>query len=505
MLLVVGAPPGGFKGGLWAGFSNNDLADNMSPETYNYLVDDSGLTARTGCAKENDTEIGTGTGATGLHRFYDGTGHKTFIKVGADIYELAATGASTSRLTGLGASAEYHFADWLGNCFAAGGEASLYQATTGGFSAVPWLDEAGGSTSDWTSLPKPKCLVVHKEHLWFIDADLTHDGGTRIGFTKRDYGDRLFEDPLNANTYGSWLACDKADGQPLVALRRLPIADCLMAWKRRKTYVITGDYDETSNTLQIVPGPPAGAYDQKGTAVCPDGFVRWYGPEGVWEYRQDTGPRHISRAIDYLLRQIPDADRPKVCAGYWNRYFLLMNCKDGYGYAYDTERGCWVQIRGWNVGRMVVYEDDTLHAARANAGYVDKLFTGYNDNGAAIRAFWKTKFFAPAPGVQHMLRFLRARTSGESVKIYWWSDPGSGAAGSVNIVQPAPGVKLGSFLLGTDRLIDVSELINYGMFEDRPMGGQLFREIQFAFEESSISAHTVDFLEATAVPVRRDV
>jgi hypothetical protein len=501
--LVIGSPEtGGFNGGLWLGVSNNELKPNMSPEMYNYLVDDSGLTKRSGSLKDNATEIGSATGATGLHRH---AGSKTYLKIGASVYELASTGASTERLAGLTAGDEVSFASWAGYCLLADG-ANLYAATTAAFSATAWLDETGASTAGWTLTPTPLALAVHKEHLWWIDHD-----SSRVGFTVRGYHNRVFEDTINANNYGSWVYCDADDGQYLTALARLPFADCLMAWKKGKSFFIEGDYDSTANTLAVRPGPPAGAYSQKAVVVCPDGFVRWFGPEGVWEYSQATGPRHISRPVDYELRKMTEANKLKAACGYWNRYFLISYV---YGagsannriFAYDTERGCWIQIRGWSIACFATFEDGSLRGARSNAGFVDHLFHGLDDNGTDIAAMWKTKYFNPGFGWIWALRYLRARTISTNMTIRYTGNAESGLVGSAIITRTPTtgGLVLGAWTLGTSVLTSL-EAMGYFTFEDTPACGEEFREIQFSLEESSDVTHSIDYLEALIYPVRRDV
>lgn len=617
---TIGAPEhGSFNGGLWIGFSNNDLQPNESPEMYNYLVDDSGLTKCPGCAKDNATQIGSGTGTTGLFRFYNGSAYKTFAKIGTRIYDVASTGYShflntdvteagdasnqcsswvlvggdlnntnagvlywkltdaagtrtvsvyknsdgaagnlvaqgsrsgdgevslaeqnSSGLTGavtvaytgddtdlasntltyaaLTAATVVQWASWFGRYFYAD-EVNLYAGTTGSPTAITFADEDGNPVS-WASAPYPKSPVVHKEHLWFIDARAANDGGTRIVFTKTDYYDRLYH---SGTDYVSYVNCDKNDGFPLVGLVRLP-SDELMAFKNgnNKTYLITGDYQGTAaNTLNPRPGPPAGAFSQSAIDVGPDGFVRWCGLSGVWEYRRDVGSRHISRPIDYGLSLVSSANQPKIRVKhttYQGRLYLVVSYAStgttnnrcfiaDVGRRGRLDQPCWVQRRSWGAADLYVYEDGTLHAGWADTGYVKKLFYGANDDGSAIACLYKTKYFTWVHGVVHALRYLRfgGRTSAGTITITYLGDVASGASGTVDIEQPATGTALGEFLLGTSALVGVEDLLNYGTFDDRPPGGQCFREIQFSFSESSSSAHSIDFLEVTAAPVRRDV
>ncbi len=620
-VFLLGDPrQGGFRGLNTCG-SNNDLAWGQSPNMHNYLVSNTGLAKRKGCAKDNAVEIGSGVGATGLHRHSDGTKYRTFIKIGARVYDLQATGQSDyviemaeagdaadqldnwvieganpgntdagvlywkltdtagtrtvdlyknsdgleenkvasgslagdgtitlaavndSGLTGavdvaytaddtdlaantltfgtLDANAEIEFESWANRYFFVDG-VSMYSGTAGLASAVAWLDEDGNPTADWELLPTPAALVLHKEHLWWFDKN-----SSRVGFTVRGHYDRIFEDTLNAGNYGSWVHCDAGDGQYLTALVRMPMADALMAFKREKSFFIEGDFDSVSNTLVVRSGFPSGAYSQKGVTVGPDGFVYWYGPDGIWQYRHDAGPICVSRNkdlqldIDAVLQGIPFASRTKCCMGYdIARQYLLFfypsasSTYNDLGLAYDTVKREWMPIRAWNVARVCEYEDGTIHAGWSNSGHVKKLFAGDNDDGAAISYYYETKYYGIS-GVEGILDSIRARiTAGYFLKVKWESDPGTGINGEIEFAvdetPPAwgdrdhPGTIAGALHWG-DR--DNPGTIPNSAWDDRNArltadfatrvdAGQRFREVKFIFEGSSVSPHALDFVEA---------
>jgi hypothetical protein len=623
-VILLGDPAqGGFRGYNSCG-SNNDLAWGQSPNMYNYLVSNTGLAKRKGCVKDNAAEIGGGAGATGLHRHYNGTAYKTFVKIGTRVYDLQATGASNyvigvteagdasnqlsawsilgansgntnagvlywsltnsgttrtvdlyknsdgaaenkvatgyrtgdgviilaaandSGITGtvtvaysgddttlaantltfgtLTAGDEIEFESWASRYFFVDG-ISMYSGTTGNASAVAWCDEDGALTDAthpsgaWTLLPTPQTLVLHKEHLWWFDKN-----SSRVGFTLRNYYDRVYENTVSAGTYGSWVACDADDGQYLTALVRAPMSDNLMAFKRDKSFIIDGDYDDTSNTLIVRPGPPCGAYSQKGVITCPDGFVRWYGPSGIWQYRQDTGPMCISRNkqaglnIEDELNRIAAANRGLCCLG-WDseRQYLLFfypygsSAYNDRGLAFDVVKMEWMPIRSWNVARLCNFEDGTIHAGWSNAGYVKKLFYGYNDDGAAISCYYETKYYG-RPQVESVLDSIRGRvTAGRKLTFGWQSDPGTGISGSVTFAYGTAPVVLGNrenpgaegtFTLGDKTSPGSGTTISdrnarvVADFARRVIAGQRFREMKFIFSESGTGAHSLDFIEA---------
>jgi hypothetical protein len=432
--------------------------------------------------------------------------------------------SNTLRYPALAIGDEIEFESWASRYFFADG-ANLYSGTTGGASATTWLDENGDSTAGWTLLPTPAVLVLHKEHLWWFDKN-----SSRVGFTARNYHDRVFENTVDASNYGSWVACDADDGQYLTALVRLPLSDCLMAFKRDKSFIITGDYDTTSNTLAVRPGPAMGAYSQKAVAVSPDGFVYWYGPAGIWRYREDTGAICISRNkqasldIESDLAAITSAYRNKCCMGYdYERHYVLFFYPHGTatandrGLAFDTVKNEWMPIRNWSVARLCNFEDGTTHAGWSNAGYVKKLFTGYNDDGAAISCYYETKYYG-RPQVESVLDSIRGRvTAGRALTFAWRSDPGTNISGSVIFAYGSAPTVLGdrnhpggtgTFTLGdktnpgSGTTLSDHDARVIADFARRMTAGQRFREMKFIFQESSVAAHSLDFIEARTYPRR---
>ncbi len=519
--LILGDPAqGGFRGINLAG-SNNDLAYGQSPNMYNWMVSSTGLETRDGELKDNGTEISSATGVTGLFRFFDSSTDKTFVKVGTTVYTLAPTGASASACAAtLVAATEIEFCSWFSSCFFAD-EVNLYRATTGLFTAVSFLDEDGNAvlTSD---VPEPMCPVQHKEHLWFIDA--SHR--TRVVFTVRDYYDRLFEDPLNAGQYGSWLACDRDDGIDLVGLIRDGTE--LLAFKPHKFFRISGDYDATTDTTDVSPGASVGAYSQKSIVSCPMGVI-FCGPDGIWLYRRDTGltclslNKQLGLDIKSELDGVTDANKAKICCGYYNHLFLVWypygsSTYCNRGMALDLNKMEWQPFRDWNISRFCIFEDDTVHAGRANAGFVDKLFTGTDDNGAAITSYYETKWYG-TPGVEMVLDAVEGRIlSGRSLTFGWKSDAATNISGSYPFTYGAAPIVwgdrdnpggAGKFTWGNrdnpgsgSSWSDRTNLVSID-FAKRMAGQVRYKEIQFSFYKSSKEKQQIDFFNCYSFPQRR--
>lgn len=510
MLLVIGDPKtGGFNGGVKLGISNNDLAVNESPEMWNFLVDESGLVKMPGSWKDNEEEIVVDTPITGLYRFFDGTVFKTFAKCGTKVVEVKTTGAHTDIATGLTAATEIQFESWFSRYFFVDGS-DLWSGTTGAASKVTIKDEKGNTREDG-NLPKGLSIALHNQRLW-ITRNASYP--TYVYFSEMDFYDRW--------KVNGWVACDRDDGQPITGM--IEYNGKIIIWKKFKMFFIQGD--PAMGNLSVTRGPNCGAYDQKSIVNCPDGFVRWYGPDGIWEYSDSTGVQRISRNIDSELKNILDNNRPKACAGAWDRYYVFFYPHrtaatfNDRGFAYDTWLKIWMPIKGWNISCLCRFEDNTLHGGCADSGFVKKLFYGTTNDGAETECYWESKFFL-FPGMIYALNKIRASVKeGHSLRIAWQSDYGSNVSGTYEVYQPIMGGILADenddpadtdFWVGdaqeggdgNDMLLsEDDEGAFQAEFHDRIKPGQNFREIKFSFWNKSIEELQLDYVEVTLDPVR---
>ncbi len=503
--IVLGDPrTGGFAGGVRIGISNNDLKPNESPEMWNYLIEDSGLNKRAGCLRDNDTSLGEYP-ITGLYRFFNGTEYKTFAKCGTSVYDVAASGASAVIASGLAEDAEIQFASWFGKYFFVDGN-NLWTGTTGAASKVTYLDENGDPLGG--ELPKGKSILLHNQRLWLT---YNQDRRTYVYFSETDFYDRW--------RAMSWVACDRDDGKKITGF--IEDRDKIISFKRNQLYFILGDY--TLGNLSVVLGPSVGAYDQKSIVRCPDGYIRFYGPNGVWQYSDATGVINISQGkIDKELKRIPEARREQVCAGFYDRYYILFypstDGRNDKGLAYDVYNNCWIPLRGWNVSCCYTFEDNSLHAGWTSGGFIKNLFTGLHDDGDEIECFWSSKYFGETGIINCLDRIRVAIRSGQSLTISYNSDPGENTASSISFFVPDVGKYLGDdnhpendgFMLGDDNILDDGDILiseeelgkELEEFRDRLEGGQTFREIQFAIYEKSVEPNQIDFIECEYFSVR---
>jgi len=450
---------------------------------------------------------------TDIHIDADSTNIIDEDTLDASAVEDASVSSNTLTFMEIGSDDEIGFTSWFSRYFFSDGS-GLYSGTTGSALELKLYNENGYSlTADNHNeiigiQPHGDILLVHKERLW-----LTRDPNypTRVYWSQVNYYNRYFTN--GGAGVVCWVPCGQNDGQNITGMVRYQ--DKLFVTKLNQSYWIGGEPADTgSGTLNVAAGPTVGAYDQKTIAVCPDGYIRFFGPDGVWQYSDmlgtaTTGAQHISKSIDSELDQISSTNKDKCCAIYYDHYYLLFYPYGDVNYcnrgmAYDTQRQQWYPIHDWNIGIMVKFEDDTLHAGLSNTGYVTQLFNGYNDNGNEIAAYFKSRFEGNN-GIEQCLDSIRAINviSGGTFKIGWGSDAGHSAAGSFSNTYSGRGAVLGEFILGEDIIVskEMAESASSSPLK-RTNNAQRFQKIYFEILETGLEKHSIDYLEIKSYPIR---
>jgi hypothetical protein len=418
---------------------------------------------------------------------------------------------NTLTFPSLTAADEIEFVSWWGKYFFTDGT-DIYFGTTGGATLLSLLDENGVAISGVH--PHGKTPVVHQERMW-----LTRDPNypTRVYFSMGDYYDRFHTN--GGVDVASWVSCDRDDGQAITGMIRYN--GRLFVTKRHKTYWIIGEPSDVfpfSGTLQVISGPPSGAYDQKTLVDCPDGFLRWFGPDGVWQYSDSTGAVNISANIYDELKDISETNKAKCAVGWFGHYFVLTYPNTDNGtyndrtMVFDTYRGQWYPMDGLIMSRMIRYEDNTLHAGSSSEGHVYTMFTGNTDNDVDISCYFKTRMECNIPGFEQCLRSIQIMNlkDGQSVTIRWNANQDSPASGSVTDTFSFIGTYLGEFQLGDEDIPDDGDLL---VSEDeldtsstsplhRVDNTNRFRSIYFEIEETGPTPHSFDYLEIKSTITR---
>lgn len=508
--LKIGHPDkGGFAGVV---FSNTDniLRPNQSPKCFNYLVNQKSLITRKGCISDHTLELMADTGLSGLARYFDGNVYHTLAKCGTTLFDVNPTGEHRELMTNL-AGKEICFEKWLGHYFFID-QNILYHGTQDAIVPETVKLCAPDGTELTGEKPYGTIPILHNGRLWWIG------GHSTPFFSEIDFYDRYLtlDDP---QYLACSIACDEDDGQDIVA--GLPYNGKLILWKREKMFFVTGDFSEA---LGIVPDvimvTPTGVYSQKGVIKCGDGFIRGYGPEGVFQYSDAAGLKMISKDIKDELNLIEFPRREQVCVGWNNGLFMLFYPK-GEEYnnkclAYDPVTGDWLPIEDWHVSCLVTYENDALYAGWSNKGFVKRLFDGYNDDGATIPTYYETKWFV-LPAEYYMDKIVAGISNGDGeVKITWIGDTRNSAS-TIKSAFTVVGDRLadenrsdlGGFMLSDETEPEGSYLIdeaflsrNYSEYKSRLRPGQRFKKIKFIFESDSRDEHQIDYVEVLLILAR---
>jgi hypothetical protein len=500
---------GGFAGVNFSA-SNNKLRPNQTPKCYNYLVNKRGLITRKGCVSDHTIELVADTGLSGLCRYHDGNVYHTFAKCGSVLFNVNPTGEHTQLLTDL-SNPEIFFEKWLGHYFFFDNN-KLYEGNqeTVTPAEVTLCDQEGTELTG--EKPHGTIPILHNGRLWWIG------GHSTPFFSETDYYDRYMT--MDDKTLlACSLTCDEADGQDLVA--GLSYNGKLIVWKREKMFFIVGNYDELNDIIpEVIMYTTTGVYNQKGVIKCGDGFIRGYGPEGIFQYSDATGLNVISDDIKDELNLIDFDKRDQVCVGWNDGLFYVFYPKNStYNnkcLAFDPKSGDWLPIENWYVSCLVTYEDDRLYAGWSNRGFVKKLCEGYNDDGATIPTYYETKWFV-LPAEYYLDRIIAGISNGDGeVKISWIGDTGNSAStikSAYNIAgdrladEDRP--DLGGFMLsdednlGDSYLIDETVLsVNFSEYKARQRAGQRFKKIKFIFESNSMDEHQIDYVEVYLILAR---
>lgn len=502
---VLGDPAyGGFIGGVRKGISNNDLRPCDAQDGYNYIGSDKGLESRDGSLRVNQEELQQGVPITGLFRFFDGEKFRIFAKCGANVYDVQVSGTSPTIATGLDPSVDIQFARWFGRYFFVDGK-NLWAGTTGAASKVTLLDQDGNPLAN---PPKGHSILIKDQRI-YLAYDPDHN--TYVYFSETDFYDRF--------KATNWVACDRDDGRPVYGMEKH--ANKIFSFKENQIYVIMGDY--SLGNLAVVEGPKVGAWSQKAILDCPDGYLRWVGPDGVWEYNDAEGHRRIDWNIWNDLKKVDPAMTQNICLGWYSPFLVLAFSEPGAPFnnlvtLYDTRTEAWWPVREWYISTMHTATTGELYAGWSNAGFVKQLFVGEHDDGQEIACMWKSKRFG-VPGIEHCLDYIRTSLQrGQSVTISWESDPSHGQAGSRTFTADDVGTYLGDennprdddFLLGDedipgdgDILVSEEELGQGAEdFNTRMRGGITFNEMSFTIEQRGFEKMSLDWVELDIYPTR---
>lgn len=451
-----------FGGGLNLTASNDELKKNESIVRKNWGNSSFGAIEKVnGYTKKNTIAIGAKP-IRGLFRVYlsDGTKHSLAVCNGG-LYYSTDDGATWSRESASVALTETVFntgVNYNDKFFFTNSTNNLYHYTVGTTTAAAA-----------TSKPTDPCKILLKRSDRRLLALVNSTNGSTLYYSKIDPTGTAADDWSAANDAGS-IAIDGAKSEALTGGMTFGAVDVIF-----KDYAAFKVWGYPSPEAIRIPGSPGCAAPY--SVAQGDGLGFHLAHDGIYLY---DGNKFIliSDPIDEIIDNINPSYVQNAFGIYRNGYYWLFYTESGQTVnqkciVYDVLRSnpyagknIWYERDDLAMNCPVVYQgigdDNELYAGTsANTGFVYRLDFSSNgdDDGADIESTCQTKYFND--GLSRIVkRFSKIHinyylASGE-VLVYWYTDKGL-KSGSFSIPITNTGVKLGSFVLGTDTLSEDTE------------------------------------------------
>lgn len=235
--------------------------------------------------------------------------------------------------------------------------------------------------------PTCKYIVVHKNLMFLAGTSATNR--SRLYFS-------LLGDPETWNVL-NFIDVGKGDGDSITGLGILN--DQLAIFKDHSTWVLQGD--AASNFVLRKASEEAGAVVGQSVAPLKQTLVH-LARDGVYFFdgvRVALASEKITKTLLGMnQRQLQQAASIAVSLGYTRKYYLALpegtSTTNTTILVFDSLRAAWSVYRGMPAGEFALWRQfnaDTVVFGSATTGQVYDMDTGYNDDGAAIDAFFITK------------------------------------------------------------------------------------------------------------------
>jgi hypothetical protein len=285
---------------------------------------------------------------------------------------------------------------------------------------------------------KTKYNCVHNNRLW-----LAGDPENPSFFY---WTSLLADDPIDyVDPLTNFAAVDPDDGDVITAIAG--VGANLTIFKRTATFSFWGDPDvEGSSGLKRISGE-VGCASHRSIVNMDSYLIYFAGPrEGVYIF-DGTNLNRISDRIAPLLEKVVNPENSFAML-YKDRYHLFCQDADAaypYNnrvYVYSLKTKSWVVYKGIYAASGTVRDigyEQVLAGTAKNEGYVYELERGYNDNGAAIDAYFTTgdmnfrgKFVEKR--IRKLAIWAKDGTSGDTLAVSYGSDrPNTNTATTIDI------------------------------------------------------------------------
>jgi len=248
-----------------------------------------------------------------------------------------------------------------------------------------------GTTAGTTgNQPKARYVVFYKGRLFFGNCNAGANR-SRVIYTGSD------ANPADLEYFKatSFIDFDPDDGDEVTAL--VPFLDQIIVFKRNKTFSLRGD---TPSSFRVVLGNPSLGCIAPRSAVAWEKGVVFLSSRGVFSF---DGARAIrmSEKVDPALAALPVGTLSNaVGVVFGNRYFLALSTTGSTNdivYVFDFTTGTWTRYVGWAARALSIWPraggDELWAVDDGTKNDYLQLLTGTADKGAAISAYFTTKWF----------------------------------------------------------------------------------------------------------------
>ena len=471
-----------YDGGLNDTDSNEILRDNESIIRQNWGNDERGALVKVnGFTVKNAIAVGS-TPILGLFRAYQSDGTKKLLAVSdtklffSDDDGATFTGATNG--TGLSASAFNTGVNYNDLFFFTNATDNLQHYT-------PGTDTMAASTDT----PNDPCEILLKRSDRRMIALVNSVNGSTLYYSKIDPTGVAGDDWSAANDAGS-IAIDGAKSEPLTGGMTFGAVDII--FKDYAAFKVWGYPTPFAVRLSGSPGCAAPRSVAQGEGV---GF--FLGHSDIWLYDGNKFIK-ISDTIKSKVAQINQSKIRNAWGIYRDGLYWLFYTKSGDTVnknvlIYDVRhsnpyegRNIWYERPGLEMNAPVVFDgvgdaNELYAGVSASTGFVNRLdfsATGA-DNTSKIQAVNQTKYFnfkLPKLVKRFSKIHITYFSSKGDILVNWFTNRGA-KTGNFSLSVSQTGVKLGTFLLGTDILSEQVERTHTERLPDTAIGKDISLKI----------------------------